>query len=66
MATIIEFTREEIVERLERGARERLGISAAEMIRRYRAGTLEDACAVIDLLTLVDILAPDDPLLVAA
>lgn len=66
MAREITTTRDEIIEALERGAQERLGVSAAEMIRRYRDGTLEDACSLIDLLTLVDILAPDDPLLVAA
>ena len=65
MATIIELTRDEIVGRLEAGAKRRCGLSAAELIHRYRTGTLDDPCSFADLLALVDLLEDDDPLLVS-
>ena len=56
------LSREEIVARLEAGARERLGCDAAEMIARWRAGELTDAGEVGDLLVLADLLGEHDPL----
>lgn len=63
---IRELSRDEIVKLLEDAAQRRLGLSAAELIRAYREGTLEDACSLVDILSLVDLLDDDDPLLVAA
>jgi hypothetical protein len=56
------LSREEIVARLEAGARERLGCDGAEMIARWRAGELTDAGEVADLLVLADLLGENDPL----
>ena len=64
--TTVELTRENIIERLERGARDRRGLSAREMIVRFRSGQLEEPCDVADLLALADLLPDDDPLLAAA
>lgn len=62
-ATFREMPRDEIVARLNDGARRRLGMSAREMLCAYRRGRLEDPGAVVDLLVLADLLAPDDPVL---
>lgn len=61
--TVRELTREEILARLEAGARRRLGMSAREMLCAYRNGRLTDPGAVVDLLVLADLLPPDDPAL---
>lgn len=61
---VLELTRRDIVKRLEHGARSRLGISAAEMVRRYRAGTLKDPGRVGDLLILASLLPKRDSLFV--
>lgn len=66
MTTIVELGRDEILTRLETGAQRRRGLSAKELVRRYRAGELEDPCEVADLLALADLLRDDDPLFVAA
>lgn len=63
---VLELTREEIIRRIEEGARRRRGLSAHELLRRYRAGTLEEPGEVADLLALAHLLAEDDPLLAAA
>lgn len=64
--TTVQLTREEILRRLETGARQRRGMSAGEMLSRYRRGLLEDPCDVADLLALADLLRADDPLFAAA
>lgn len=61
----LELTREEIVERLERGAQRRLGMSAQEMVDAYRSCTLKDLGRVADLLALASLLSKDDPLFVS-
>ncbi len=66
MTTILELKRDEILTRLERGAQRRRGLSAQELVCRYRVGKLEDPCEVADLLALADLLPDDDPLFVAA
>ncbi len=66
MTTILELKRDEILARLETGARRRRGLSAQELVRRYHVGKLEDPCEVADLLALADLLPDDDPLFVAA
>lgn len=60
----LELTRDQIAGRLEQEALERLGISARELIERYRAGKLEDPSAVRDLLILASLLPDGDPLVV--
>ncbi len=64
--TTVQLSRDEILRRLETGARSRRGMSAGELLARYRKGTLEDPCDVADLLALADLLRADDPLFVAA
>jgi len=63
--TIIELTRDEILQRLETGARRRRGLSAYEMLRHYRAGTLDEPCDVADLLALADLLPENDQVFAA-
>lgn len=59
---VIELSRNEILDRLERGAQAQRGISAAALARAYRNGQLEEACEVADLVALVLLLPDDDPL----
>ena len=62
----LEMSRDEIVALLEEQAHRRLGISAEEMLRRYRRGLLRDDCGKIaDLVILASLLKKDDPLLAA-
>lgn len=64
--TTLELTREQIVQQLDREARRRLNISGEELVRRYRAGLLEDCGNVADLLALASLLSEDDCLFAAA
>lgn len=59
---ILELTRDQILERIEKGAWHRLKMPAAQMLRAYRAGTLEDPGRVADLLALASLLPNDDPI----
>lgn len=61
-ADSIELSRDEIVDRLEEGARH-YGMTAAQMLRAYYVGDLEDPSAVADLLALASLLNDDDALL---
>jgi hypothetical protein len=63
---VLEVTRDDILARLESGARRRRGLSAADLLARYRAGSLDEPCEVADLLALADLLPADDPLFAAA
>ena len=63
---ILELSRDEIVRRLEHGARRRLHMSARELVEAYRAGCLADPGAVADLLALASLLVETDPLFVPA
>ena len=63
--TVIELTRDEILRRLESGARRRRGLSAHEMLQRYRVGKLDEPCDVADLLALADLLPANDPVFAA-
>ncbi len=63
-APILELTREDIVARIEQGAWRRRRLSARELLRRYRAGALDDPGEVADLLALAHLLPDDDPLFV--
>lgn len=60
----IRLTRAQIVATIERGARERLRISAEEMVRRFHDDALEDPGEVADLLAYAGLLAEGDPLFV--
>lgn len=61
-ASTIELTRDEIVARLEKGAKARRGVSARELVLTYRKGCLEDPGEVADLLALASLLPDEDPL----
>lgn len=61
-APALQLNREQIVELLEQQARQRLGRSAREILRDYRAGRLENPGDVADLLILGDLLPDSDPL----
>lgn len=63
--SVLVLTREEIVASLELGARQRLGMSAEELVRAYQDGRLPDPGRVADLLALAHLLTPDDPLFVS-
>lgn len=56
------LTRAQILARVERGANRRLGMSAAEMVSAYRAGSIGDAGEICDLLALTELLPENDPL----
>ncbi len=58
-----EFEREEIVQRIHRGALARCNMSGEELLTAYRGGRLEEPGEVADLLVLADLLADNDPLL---
>jgi hypothetical protein len=64
--TTLELSREQIAQQLDREAMRRLGIDGKELIRRYKAGLLNDCGKVADLLALTSLLAEDDPLFAAA
>jgi hypothetical protein len=56
-----ELTRDEIIAEMERVAQQRLNVSAAEVVRAYRSGKLDDAGEVADVIVLSTLLAADDP-----
>jgi hypothetical protein len=60
---IVSLTREQIVRPLEAAARERTGLSARVMLRRYRDGQLTDPHRVADLVALARLLSKNDPIL---
>lgn len=62
----VELTTSEIYMILERGAQERLRMSAMDMVKRYRAGELSDPGEVADLLAYARLLSPNDPLALGA
>jgi hypothetical protein len=63
---VVELSREEIIEIIERGARARCNMSGAELVAAYREGRLEDPGEVADLLMLADLLEDDDSFFDAA
>ena len=62
----LELSRDEIIAEMERVARHRRQTSAAEIVRAYRAGTLEAPGELADLLVLGDLLDADDAYSTAA
>ncbi len=61
---VLELTRDQIVTRIERGAKRRLNLGVQDFIKLYRAGRLEDPAAAADLVALAALLKDDDPLFV--
>ena len=51
---------------MERGAQRRRHLSAVEVIKRYRDGSLEDAGEVADVIVLATLLPEDDPIFATA
>jgi len=62
-STVVKMSRHQIVESLEKGARQRTGLSARVMLRRYRHGRLADPSRVTDLIALANLLRKNDPIL---
>ncbi len=62
----LDLSRDEIVQMLDEEAESRLGLTAAELLSRYRRGELEDVGDVADLLVIARLLPDDDPLFAAA
>jgi hypothetical protein len=60
---IIVLSRDQIVDALETGAKQRTGLSARAMLRRYRYGRLPDPGSVADLIALSNLLRKNDPIL---
>lgn len=61
---VLELTRDQILTRIEHGAKRRLNLGVQDFIKQYRAGRLEDPAAVADLVALAALLNDDDPLFV--
>jgi len=66
MEAELELTREQVIERIEREARRRMGLSARDFLMEYQSGRLKDCGEFADLLALRQLLEPTDPLLDAA
>lgn len=58
-----ELDREEIVQRIHRGALARCNMRGEELLAAYGKGLLEEAGEIADLLVLADLLADDDQIL---
>jgi hypothetical protein len=56
------LSRAQIVRQIERHAQARRGVSAAELVRTYKDGTLPEPCEVMDILGLAFLLPRNDPL----
>lgn len=63
--TSLKLSRDEIVAKIDTGARRRLKMSAEELLSDYRAGRLSDPGTVADLIALANLLREDDPLFAA-
>lgn len=53
---VAEISQEEIQSVIDREAQARIGLSGAELLRRYRSGELDDPDRVADLIVLADLL----------
>jgi hypothetical protein len=62
-SAVVKLSRAQIVDSLEKGARDRTGMSARIMLRRYRQGKLTDPNGVTDLIALSNLLRKNDPIL---
>ena len=61
-STDVELTQDEIIALIEKGARERRGVTARELVEAYREGRLEEPGRVLDLLTFAAMLDKEHPL----
>jgi hypothetical protein len=59
-----EWTRDEIVQLLEKQSWARCRMSASDLLRSVREGTFDDPGEVSDLLSLAFLLPADDPIFV--
>lgn len=59
---IEKVSRQHVIDLLETRSRKRLGISAKQMLKKYRTGKLESVGEVADLLVIADMLPPNDPI----
>ena len=64
--SILELTREQMAQQLDREDRRRFAISGEDLVCCYRAGLLQDHGHVADLLALTGLLAEGNPLFAAA
>jgi hypothetical protein len=62
---VVILSREEIIQKLEQGARERLNVSAEEFVDACRGGQIEP-CEVLDLIILASLLPDDDRFFIPA
>ena len=62
-SSVVKMSRDQILESLEKGARQRTGLSAQVMLRRYRHGRLAGPSRVTDLIALSNLLRKNDPIL---
>jgi hypothetical protein len=60
--TTVTFTRDEIIEELERLAKQSFKLSLREFVVAYREHRLPRRGPIADLLVLLDLLPEDDPL----
>ncbi len=58
----VKLSREQVLDHIDSEARNRLGMSARVMLRKYRRGKLEDVGRVADLIVWSDALPEDDPI----
>ena len=58
------WSRDDLAGYIDTASRQRVRLTADQLIRAYREGRLEDPGDVADLLVLVGALPKDDPLLV--
>lgn len=66
MSTDLELSRDEIAELIETEAQRRYGISAAELVRQYAEGTIDECGGAADIISLARLLPEGDPLHLAA
>jgi len=61
-SAVQEVSRDEVIRVIDEMARQRRGVSAAELLCAYRSGKLQQTGDVADLLVYSDLLSPEDPI----
>lgn len=61
---LLDLNRDQIVTRMERGAKQRLNMGVQDFVTQYRAGRLPDPGRVADLVALAALLHDTDPLFI--
>jgi hypothetical protein len=59
---VVELTRDEILQEIDSAARDRRGMSGAELLGAFAEGRLDDPADVADILVIADLLPDDDPI----